>query len=124
MLDYASKGRGDERRQSSRTRRFEAGLIANGGDAFVTGCLIRDQGRDGAQVRLRGAAWIAPGDYLIDLKRGCASRLLPVWRQSSLAGLRLSETFEIGDAIPGHLAFLRTLFENAHLRNFGIVNGF
>ena len=124
MLDKSPAGRGDERRQAPRTRRFDAGLIASAGNSFVTGCLIRDQAVHGAQLRLHAGASITPGDYLVNLKRGSASRLLPVWRRSSLAGLRLCETVEIDNLMPAHLAFLRTLFENAHLRNFGVSNGF
>ena len=122
MLYCSHTEHGDERRQSPRTCRFEAGLIANAGDTFVTGCLIRDHAVHGAQLRLHPGAWIAPGDYLVNLKRGFASRLLPVWRRSSLAGLRLCETFDIDNRMPAHLAYLRILFENAHLRNFGVSN--
>jgi hypothetical protein len=108
-----------ERRQSSRIRSFDAGLIANSGNSFVTNCLIRDVASNGAQLRLHRNVLLTPGDYLVNLKRGLASRLLPVWRRSSLTGLRLGENFEINGMMPGHLAYLRTLFDNAHLRNFG-----
>ena len=123
MSVNAQAGR-DEQRQSPRTRRFEAGLIAHAGDAFVTGCLIRDRTVHGAQLRLHRETLITPGGYLINLKRGCASRLLPVWKRSSLVGVRLCENFDIDSTLPAHLGFLRVLFENAHLRHFGISNGF
>ena len=111
-----------ERRQSPRVRHFDAGLIANAGNSFVATCLIRDMTANGAQLRLHRSTLPTPGDYLINLKRGVASRLLPVWRRSSLAGLRLCENFEINGMMPGHLAYLRTLFDNAHLRNFSAWN--
>jgi hypothetical protein len=104
-----------ERRTSVRQREFSAGIIAKPGDPVVVNCLIRDLGDKGAQIRVNRNTAIQPGSYLINLRRGCASELRPVWQQSSLTGVTLSD---VCDLEPSHLGFLRSLFGYAELRKF------
>ena len=105
----------DDQRRLRRERELSAGLVVMAGESFVSNCLIRDTSPGGAKIRIHPTSLIAPGAYLINLRRGTASRLRPIWRRASLTGLRTFETMGIDGQLPGHLAFLRSLFDNAQL---------
>jgi hypothetical protein len=113
----------EDRRKWLRTRTLYGGTRTTVGGAPIVACTIRSISSFGAQVQLLSEHFLPDNFILVDEKNAAGNHATLVWRRSRLAGLRFGHSFPVDSTLPKGLEVLRTILEEAKLRQVAGLMG-
>jgi len=100
-----------ERRQSSRKRVLQGGLIVSRDGTQTWDCAIKDITELGAKIRIPNGQVIPERCIFVNLKEGMAYQVVVQWIHPPMAGLRCLETYKLQDLSDSKLMFVRRLWQ-------------
>ena len=79
-------------------------------DAFTLDCAIRDLSESGAKITLAEHQSLPDDLYLIVVRHAVAYKAKVVWQKFPTRGLIFTKAYQLAEALPAEVAFLRRLW--------------
>lgn len=102
--------------RATRSRTYLQGKLVYGDgilapdDAFTLDCTIRDLSESGAKITLAKHQSLPDDLYLIVVKHAVAYKAKVVWQKFPVRGLTFTKRYDLAEALPAEVAFLRRLW--------------